>query len=105
FTPLVIGETHMGNFESHGMVSWGFACFVVAALLLYLGARIGRRAAATTRVPGGRQTAVAAMVTALIVLPAAPGTAQSASPLQVRIDAAPRGSTLTIESGVHQGPV
>jgi nitrous oxidase accessory protein len=106
FTPLVIGETHMGNFESHGMVSWGFGCFVVAALLLYLGARIGRRAAARTRVPGGRQTtAVAAMVTALIVLPSAPGTAQSASPLQARIDAAPRGSTLTIESGVHQGPV
>ena len=74
FTPLVIGETHMGNFESHGMVSWGFWCFVVAALLLYLGARIGRRAAARRRAPGGRQTtAVAAMVTALIVLPAAPG--------------------------------
>ena len=34
FTPLVIGETEMGNFESHAMVSWGFACLVVAALLL-----------------------------------------------------------------------
>ena len=106
FTPLVIGETHMGNFESHGMVSWGFACFVAAALVLFLGARFGRRADARTRVPGARQAAaVAAVLTALIALPAAQEPGQRASLLQARIDAAPRGSTVTIEGGLHQGPI
>jgi nitrous oxidase accessory protein len=106
FTPLVIGETQMGNFESHGMVSWGFGCFIAAAFLLYLGARLGRRAAAPTHVPGaGQPTAVAAMAIALMVWPVASGQAQSASSLQARIDAAPRGSTLAIKRGVHQGPI
>ena len=105
FTPLVIGETEMGNFESSAMVSWGFACLVGAALLLLLAGRISRRFEAHTRVPGGRRAiAAAAVLIALIVLPVAQASAQPAS-LQERIDAAPRASTILVESGVHQGPI
>ena len=36
FTPLVIGETAMGNFISSAMISWGFLCIVAAAGALLL---------------------------------------------------------------------
>ena len=42
FTPLVIGQTQMGNFVSTAMVSWGVACLVGAALLLWAGGRLER---------------------------------------------------------------
>lgn len=105
FTPLVIGETGMGNFESHAMVSWGFACLVGAALLLFLGGRLGQRFETRSTVARGRRAAIAAAVAALLVVPAMEASAQPAPLLQPRIDAAPRGSTIVIESGVHQGPV
>ena len=44
-TPLVIGETAMGNFVSTGMVSWGVGCIIAAAVVLVLGARLGGRLA------------------------------------------------------------
>ena len=50
-------------------------------------------------------TAVAAMVAALSCCPPRQGRPQQRVSLQARLDAAPRGSTLQIESGVHQGPV
>jgi nitrous oxidase accessory protein len=105
FTPLVIGETSMGNFESHGMVSWGFACLVGASLLLLLGGRIGRRLESRAPVSRGRRAgAMAAALVACILLPPSQAGAQS-NALQARIDAAPRGSTLVVDAGVHQGPI
>jgi hypothetical protein len=52
FTPLVIGETEMGNFESWAMVSWGFWYLVLAAVLLAFTGTLLRRfddSAATRR--------------------------------------------------------
>ena len=72
FTPLVIGETTMGNFVSSAMVSWGFLCIVAAAVVLIL---------------------------------ATSAAAQSANQLQARIDAAPRGSTVSIPAGTYRGAV
>jgi nitrous oxidase accessory protein len=88
------------------MVSWGFFCFVLAALVLVLGSRYSRRIESRTRrVDPPRKTVVAAAVAVLSVLPAVHASAQGASILQARIDAAPRGSTVMIASGVHHGAV
>ncbi len=76
FTPLVIGETHMGNFESHAMVSWGFFCFVAAAFLLVLAGLYANRFARTRRVLAVRATPAAAMIAAFILSPVAPAEAQ-----------------------------
>lgn len=103
FTPLVLGETSMGNFVSSAMVSWGFLCLAGAALLLLVAGRIsGRfeRRGTTARSP---KTAIAAALTAMVAS-AAQVSAQP-GPLQARIDAAPLGSTVLVESGVHQGPI
>jgi nitrous oxidase accessory protein len=104
FTPLVLGQTEMGNFISTTMISSGFICLVGAALLLFLGTRITRRFEAHTRVRADRHAAaVAAVIAVILLLPAAQASAQPAS-LQARLDAAPRGSTVVVESGVY-GPV
>lgn len=106
FTPLVIGETQMGNFESHAMVSWGFACFVAAALLLALGGRISRRFEPRIAAPPSHsQQAIAAAIALLLVAPPALASAQPADLLQARIDAAPSGSTVTVPAGTYKGPV
>ena len=103
FTPLVLGETHMGNFESHAMVSTGFFCFVAAAFLVALAGRQRRQVAA----PGyssARRSATAALL-ALLSAPASQASAQGHYSLQALIDAAPRGTTLHIESGRYAGPI
>ena len=105
FTPLVLGQTEMGNFISTSMISSGFICLVGATLILFLGGRISRRFAARPPLPAARHaTAVAAVLITGIVLPVGQAWAQAGS-LQARIDAAPRGSTLLVEGGVHQGPI
>ena len=105
FTPLVLGETHMGNFESHGMVSWGFVCLAVAAVLLFAGGRASRRFESRPH-DGGRHrsAAIAAALAIVMASTARPAHAQSVS-LQSRIDAAPRGGTVLVESGVYPGPI
>jgi nitrous oxidase accessory protein len=103
FTPLVIGETHMGNFESTGMVSWGFVCLVSAALVLWLAGRISRRQLRQAR-PGSSAARLAAMLTLLIVWPAPQASAQPMD-LESLITAAPAGSTLTVPAGLYRGPV
>ena len=106
FTPLVIGESTMGNFETLGMVSWGFGCIIAAALLLWLGGRMSRRyeSSRAGAFPGRTSAAMAAM-TALLLAPAALASAQPADLLQARIDAAPRGSILRVPAGLYRGPV
>lgn len=107
FTPLVIGETEMGNFESEAMVSWGFACFIAAALLLWLGGRISRRYDVAVPAPARHRqaTAAAATIAVCLVAPPALASAQPANLLQVRIDAAPRGSTLFVPAGTNHGRI
>ncbi|HET7697539.1 MAG TPA: nitrous oxide reductase family maturation protein NosD [Vicinamibacterales bacterium] len=105
FTPLVLGETHMGNFESHGMVSWGFWSLVAAAVLLVLAERISngflRRGTRPSRDAG---LGVAAGLAVLLLGPAQL-SAQSAGALQARIDAAPRGATVVVPAGHYAGPI
>src|SRR5688572_23871110 len=62
FTPLVIGSTEMGNFVSTAMISWGVACLLGAALLLWAGGRFATRDDARRRLPDARRAAaIAAM--------------------------------------------
>ena len=116
FTPLVLGESHMGNFESHAMVSWGVACLTAAALLLILMNRIvawfDRRERRTAE--ARRHRAMAAALTLLVGASAmtsaqSPGvearSANAASALQARIDAAPSGSTIVVAAGSYAGPI
>ena len=53
FTPLVIGSSTMGNFESSSMISTGILCMLGAGLVLVAGAWLSRRMApaAAARVP------------------------------------------------------
>jgi nitrous oxidase accessory protein len=103
FTPLVIGATEMGNFESTGMVSWGVACIVAAAIVLVLGARLARRFTRHTPTPAHVKTAIAALLVCALAPSAAP--AAELNPLQARIDAASPGSTLTVAAGIYRGPI
>lgn len=104
FTPLVIGDTSMGNFISTGMVSWGFGCIVAASLLLVLGARLGRRAkppVITARIG----PAMAALVVMAFAVPGAHAADIQSGALQARIDAATPGSTIVVRAGVYRGPI
>ena len=104
FTPLVIGETEMGNFESHGMVSLGFFCFLAAAALLILPNVYASRSERARRSHPAGQTSATGILAAVLLAAATPAAAQTTT-LQARLDAAPRGATLQVESGVHRGPV
>lgn len=108
FTPLVIGESHMGNFESHGMVSWGFACLVGAALLLFFSGRLSRRYDLRRDRDSHRQAsaAVAAAISLVFIAPALRASADLPGLLlQARVDAAPRGSIVTVPPGTYHGPL
>lgn len=105
FTPLVVGETAMGNFVSTGVPSWGVVCIVAAALVLWLGAHLGHRwmrgPAAAVRI----RTAVAAIFVFTLAIPSAQAADVPASVLQARIDSATPGSTLTVPAAVYRGPI
>jgi nitrous oxidase accessory protein len=105
FTPLVIGQTQMGNFVSTAMVSWGVACLLGAALLLWAGGRQSGRRGTGRRMPDSRRAAaIAAMLVLAIVPPAAQVPAPSGL-LQGRIDASVRGGTLVVPPGIYAGPI
>ncbi len=126
FTPLVLGSSTMGNFESSSMISTGILCILGAGLVLFGGAWLSRRMApaAVARVP----RAVAAMFAILIVGATGWGGAGAVSPaggsptglfgaplgtglfetcpaLQALIDDAPVGSTVIVPPGRYCGPV
>lgn len=107
FTPLVVGETAMGNFVSSSMVSWGFACIVAAAIILILGSRLSGQLERRSTVGSSsrRPAAMAAALMFLLVAPAGLAFAQPATLLQARIDAAPRGSTITVPAGTYHGGI
>jgi nitrous oxidase accessory protein len=104
FTPLVLGETEMGNFVSTGMVSFGFWCLIVAALLLWTPGFLSRRLERPRRTSVPSRAAAAAMAIAVSVLY---GAAPNAAPtsLQARLDAAAPGSTVVVPAGVYRGAI
>ena len=104
FTPLVIGQTQMGNFLSTATISFGVLCLVAAAAVLWGGERLSRRFSPPRRSEAQRATALAAAVALLLTAPAA-SAATGAPGLQARLDQAPRGSTVRVERGVHAGPI
>ena len=106
FTPLVIGPTKMGNFVSTAMISWGFLCFLAAAAILWFVGRVRHVPGSTAGTTHLRHAA--GIAAAVIVITSSPAARASTSPgdpnlLQARIDAAPRGGTVLVEAGVHQG--
>ena len=109
FTPLVLGTSTMGNFESTSMISTGMVCLFGAAALLVASGRFGRKASrpplSTTRgVQLAAATAIAAM-TAAGSGAAASSTAETCSPLQALIDDAATGGTVMVPAGRYCGPV
>jgi nitrous oxidase accessory protein len=105
FTPLVLGPTTMGNFVTTAMISWGFACLVAAAAVLYAAGRgrppfDARRRATSSR----RAAAIAATIIGLLVGPG-PRASTAALPLQAQIDAAPRGGVVRVARGAYTGPI
>jgi nitrous oxidase accessory protein len=103
FTPLVIGETEMGNFESWAMVSWGFWCLAAAAAVLMSTGIISRRLARRQSARRMMRAAAVAAVVVLVAVPAAPAAGPAA--LQERLDSAPPGSTVVVSPGRYAGPV
>lgn len=110
FTPLALGISKIGNFESVSMVSYGFFAWGIAALLLYFGLKqwrdLGRARA------GAPVASAASAASALLLLVAAPAFGLVAptqgapvADLQASIDAASPGSIVEVAPGVHQGPI
>jgi nitrous oxidase accessory protein len=104
FTPLVVGSSTLGNFVTSSMFSWGTVCLLAAAAVLIAADRLTRGRAGSRRAGRGFQTAAAAsLVVALTVLPHQ--TVAAGDSLQARLDAAPRGSTVVVDGGIHRGPI
>ncbi|HUF24742.1 MAG TPA: nitrous oxide reductase family maturation protein NosD [Vicinamibacterales bacterium] len=113
FTPLVLGQSTMGNFESTSMISTGLLCLIGAAAVLIAGNRLARRLGPATSV---RATHIAAIATVIALaglsvsptsrLLAVTGTEPgSMQVLQSLIDAEPRGSVVTVPAGTYNGPI
>lgn len=103
FTPLILGVSRLGNFETTSMIASGVVCMIVAALVLVFGERlIGRGDRRSTRVDMPR---AAAAVLAGLLVSGYSADARADATLQQRINAALAGSTLVIENGLYPGPV
>ncbi|HEX5216097.1 MAG TPA: nitrous oxide reductase family maturation protein NosD, partial [Vicinamibacterales bacterium] len=105
FTPLVLGQTTMGNFVSSAMVSTGFWCLLGACLLLVAAPYLARRYNAQPRGAGIKSKAATATAAALFLIAPAMPSAQLDQSLQARLDAAPRGATVVVPAGVYRGPI
>lgn len=105
FTPLVIGQTAMGNFVSTGMVSWGLLCIVAAAVVLLLGGRFGGQSPRHADSPVRIDRAMAALLALALAAPPAHASDFPATALQSKIDAAAPGSTVTVPAGIYRGPI
>ena len=101
FTPLVLGTSTMGNFESSAMISTGVLCLAGAAVVIVSGDRLIRR---WTQQPSTRLPRAAAAAMALLLLAGASlrGAQQD---LQSLIDATPSGGTLHVQAGIYVGAV
>jgi nitrous oxidase accessory protein len=69
FTPLVLGKSTMGNFESTSMISTGVLCLIGAAVVLIAGGRLARRLGPSASF---RTTHAAAAATVLILVGGVP---------------------------------
>lgn len=106
FTPLVLGSSTMGNFQSSGMAGTGVLCLLASAIVLALGDRAARRHDARARAVTVRRTRTAVAAATVMMLGGLPATVAADSPsLQRRLNAAAPGSTITVDGGVHQGPI
>ena len=105
FTPPVIGSNTMWNFETSAMIGTGILCLIAAAVVLWLGGRsrpfIPVREERLQTSPTREARTRAAAVLLVLGLPAV----ANAGALQQRVDAAVPGSTITVDGGVHQGPL
>jgi nitrous oxidase accessory protein len=106
FTPLILGESKLGNFVTSSTISTGVWSLIAAALLLLIGERLVRRRQSRAFPRRVAMGTAATAATALLFLAQTAGTsARSADDLQGRIDAAPRGGTVIVDGGVHKGPI
>ena len=134
FTPLALGVSSIGNFRTTAWVSWGFLALLGAPLAIKIGRVLYRRAGGSAPSgPGATATVVAAIVACMTVAPPGDVAARTApadvttsgstpargprpeadrlgsrtggSGLQERIDAARPGDVVTIDGGVHAGPI
>jgi nitrous oxidase accessory protein len=105
FTPLALGVSRIGQFETVATLSWGLASMLVAAAVLAAGLLVSRRPLARAE---ALPLAASLTMVALCVAPAAAGASAASadtSPLQRSIDATPPGGTLVVEAGVYRGPI
>ena len=105
FTPLVVGETAMGNFVSTGTVSWGVACIAAAAVVLWLAGRFGGKSSQPAAPRVQIDPAIAALFVLALGVPAAHASELPAGVLQARIDAAAPGSTVVVPAAVYRGAI
>jgi nitrous oxidase accessory protein len=110
FTPLVVGTTHMGNFVSTAMPSYGTFCLLAAALVLTFASRWTGHGQLVPRT-ALRRAAVVLITTglALKTLPVAAHRSSAvpsgSSSLAARIAAAAPGATIVVDGGTHSGPL
>jgi nitrous oxidase accessory protein len=105
FTPLVLGQTRMGNFVTTAMVSGGLFCLIAAGAVLYGSERIGRRRVSRAGPPSWSRVAAIVALAAAVGTGAAARASTPASALQTRIDSASPGGTVHVPPGVYSGPL
>jgi nitrous oxidase accessory protein len=96
FTPLALGSSTIGQFETTATIWWGLASMLGGAAVLAAALVLSRRLRP--------KAALAFAASALVGLIGTPsrGVAET---LQQRIDATPAGGTLVVEGGIHHGAV
>ena len=111
FTPKVLGSTQVVNFHSECMVDWGWWLMLSGALIITLGSpviRFLRESWSNTGAAKAVPTAAVMLFVLAFAFAGQPGpvaAADGAGDLQAMIDAAPTGSTLTVQPGVYLGGV
>jgi len=94
----------MGNFVSSGAISSRVFVVFIAAVVLVAGGRLGRRQERRPACASANCGAIAAALSFMAVSAILPEAAHGAT-LQQRLAAAKPGDTVTVDGGVHQGPI
>ena len=104
FTPLALGSSTIGQFQTAATASWGLLAMVGAGLVLAGALRVSRRRAR----PAAALAAAASLLLVVMPAPLRAAALRAQEPpaaLQARIDALEPGGTLIVEGGIHRGPV